>query len=387
MQRITLGLALTAGLMLAGCGGGGSGSTPSMGSAGGTGTSSTPTENAIATTNALGTPMNSLSSYNSATSSLQSSARTTESLQLGVCNPNAGGGSYEFYSPDQNGDANSTEQQYFYDAGCLQLARDVVRVWTSTGSASETVVRTSKVYAQGNTTAIATRADSDAFAGATFDQYGFPIPADGFTRTDASTLQYSGANASASDDELVMGALSGGTEAFCGDAAGYSVSGIAALGETFGWQGGVLSGGTRTVNGDGSVTWNSTHTGGTTKGAIGALSIAAGTPNTACPIVHPAYALSGGTAIGAYSIPTIASYKAGLLIGLTIANATLAGGYTLNVTTNTGVSPTSAAFITGQVANGSTQVASFGVDTFGDGTLTISSGGTQYVITDWHVVK
>ena len=29
----------------------------------------------------------------------------------------------------------------------------------------------------------------------------------------------------------------------------------------------------------------------------------------------------------------------------------------------------------------------FGVNAFGDGTLTVSSNGGQYVITDWHVVK
>jgi hypothetical protein len=386
MRSVTLGLAVAAGLMVAGCGGGSSGSTPSVGSGSGSGTS-TVSENAIATTNALGTPMNSLSNYNSVTSSLQSVARSTESVQLGVCQTTSTGGSYEFYSPDKNGDANSTEQQYFYDTGCTQVARDIVRVWSSTGSASETVIRTSKIYAQGNATAIATRMDSDSFANATFDQYGFPIPADGFVRTDTGALQYSGANAVASDDELVMNAVSGGTEAFCGDAAGYSVSGIAALGETFGWQGGVLAGGTRTLNGDGSVTWNATHAGTTSKGAIGSLSIGTGTGNTTCPITAPMFTLTGGTAVGAYSIPAVATYKSGLLIGLTITNATLAGGNTLNVTTNTAVSPTSSGFISGVIANAGAQVATFSVDAFGDGTLTISSSGTQYVITDWHVVK
>jgi hypothetical protein len=99
------------------------------------------------------------------------------------------------------------------------------------------------------------------------------------------------------------------------------------------------------------------------------------------------FTLAGGTSLGAYSIPTIATYKSGLLIGLTISNATLAGGLALNVTTNTSVSPTSPQFISGTVASGSTPLATFNVDAFGDGTLTMSAGGTQYVITDWHVVK
>jgi len=177
------------------------------------------------------------------------------------------------------------------------------------------------------------------------------------------------------------------SESFCGDAAGFNATGIAALGETFGWQGGVSSTGTRTVNADGSVTWNATHAGSTAKGAVGSLSIHTGTPNTACPIATPMFTLSGGTTQGSYTIPTVATYKGGLLIGLTITNASLANGTTLNVTTNTSVSPTSNLFITGTIANGSTQVATFNVDAFGDGTLTMTSSGAQYVLTDWHVVR
>ena len=108
--------------------------------------------------------------------------------------PNHGGvgGSYEFFSPDKNGDANSTEQQYFYDTGCAQIARDDVRVWTSTGPTSETVNRTVKMYAAGNATTIAMRTEAVAERNATFDQYGFSIPANGFARAVAGTLQYSG---------------------------------------------------------------------------------------------------------------------------------------------------------------------------------------------------
>jgi hypothetical protein len=386
MRTLSLGFALTAALIVAGCGGGGS-STPSAASSGGGSvtTQSSASETAVSTTNAVGSPMSSLSDYNNATSSLQSFARGTESVQLGVCQTPSAGGSYEFFSPDKNGDPNSTEQQYFYDTSCTQPARDVVRVWTSTGTSSETVNRTAKIYALGNATAIATR--TDAIKNATFDQYGFAIPADGFARANDGTLQYSGTNAIASDDELVVSPTSGNSESFCGDSAGYNVNGVASLNETFGWQGGAFSGGTRTVNADGSVTWTATHAGSTAKGAIGSLSIGVGTQNTACPITTPMFTLAGGTSLGNYSIPAVATYKSGLLIGLTIANATLANGTTLNVTTNTGVSPTSTNFITGVVANAGTQVATFTVDAFGDGTLTMSSGGTQYVITDWHVVK
>ena len=44
-------------------------------------------------------------------------------------------------------------------------------------------------------------------------------------------------------------------------------------------------------------------------------------------------------------------------------------------------------FITGIVSNGGSQFATFNVNAFGDGTLTLTSSGAQYVMTDWHVIK
>jgi len=387
MRHATYGLALAATLIFTGCGGGGSSSTPiptpTQGS--NSGSSQTQSETAISATNALGEPMKSLSSFNSG-SSPQSDARSTQSLTLNTCQSYSGGGSYEFFAPDKNNDPNSTEAEYFYDSACAQPARDVVRIWTSTGASSETVNETTKIFTVNNGTASATRTDAIALANATFDQYGYPVPANGFDRTATGSLSIAGSNTINSDFELVMLPGTSTTESFCGDAAGYNATGFPTLNETFGWQGGVSSTGTRTVNADGSVTWNATHAGSTAKGAIGSLSIHVGSANTTCPIATPMFTLAGGTTQGAYTIPTVATYKAGLLIGLTITNATLANGTTLNVTTNTSVSPTSNLFITGTVANAGTTVATFNVDAFGDGTLTISSSGAQYVLDDWHVV-
>jgi hypothetical protein len=385
MRFASSGFAVVVALLVAGCGGGGSSSTP-MTSGGSTFGTQSSSETAITTANAMGEPMTTLANDNSATSSLQSSARRAQSLPLGTCQAPAAGGSLAFFAPDKNGDPNSTEQQYFYDAACAQLARDVVRRVTPSSVSAETVTSTTLLYAQGNATPIATRTESIEISNATFDSYFFPVPADGFDRSASGNLSLGTARTVASADELVMTPVSAGSEAFCGDAAGYNATGIAALGETFGWQGSTLAG-TRTVNADGSVTWNATHAGSTSKGAIGALSIAAGTPNTACPIATPMFALAGGTSLGAYTIPAVATYQSGLLIGLTITNASLANGTTLNVTTNAGVSPTSSAFISGTIASSGSTIATFAVDTFGDGSLTMSSGGTQFVILDWHVVK
>ena len=385
MYYATRGLALAAALLLAGCGGGGSSASPTTAPTGTSGTTQSQSENAIAATNAVGEPMKTLTTFNSA-SSPQAEARTTQSLALNTCDPNSGGGSYEFFSPDKSNDPSSTEAVYYYDNACTQPARDVVRIWSSTGASSETVAETVTIFASGNATASATRTDTIKLANASFDQYGYPVPAAGFERIATGNLAVAGGNTVNADVELVMLPGTAASGSFCGDAAGYNATGIAALGETFGWQA-VISTGTRTVNADGSVTWTATHAGATAKGTIGALSIATGSPNTGCPIATPMFALAGGTSGGSYSIPTVATYKGGLLIGLTITNASLANGTTLNVTTNTSVSPTSNLFISGTIANGGTGGATFSVNAFGDGTLTMRAAGTPYVITDWHVVR
>jgi hypothetical protein len=293
---------------------------------------------------------------------------------------------YEFWAPDKNGDPNSTEAMYFYDSACTEVANDAVRIYTINGT-SESVNRTVNTYALGNATPIATRTATVNFLNGTYDSNGFPIAADGFSRSAVSNLNLAGAKTISSGDEIVVVPSSSSTTSFCSDSAGYNATGIAKLSETFGWAGGVASGGTRVDNGGGSVTWTSTHAGNTYKGSIGSLSLGDGTQNTACPISTPQFTLVGGTQGNAYTIPVTATYTLGELTNLTVTNATLASGYTLNVTTNTSLSPTNSAFISGVISSGSTQISTFSVDTFGDGTLTITSSGAQYVINDWHVVK
>ena len=147
-------LAVAATFALSACGGGGSSSpTPSGG-----GTTQTQAEVAVSTADGAGSQVSALSAYerdlsSPLTTGTASSARAVASL--GTCT-----NSMEFFAPDKNGDPNSTETQYFYDAACTELARDVVRVYTSTGASSETVARTVNQYALGNATPSATRTDS-----------------------------------------------------------------------------------------------------------------------------------------------------------------------------------------------------------------------------------
>ena len=386
-MRSPLFFILAATLSLAACGGsgGGSSSMPSTGGStgGSTQSSQQQSETAIDTANSVGDPVKTLTDFNQSTTGVQLASRTGHYVIDMATNTCVNG--VEFFSPDKNGDPNSTEEQYFYDTACTELARDVVRVYTIDGT-SETVNRTEKQYALNDSTPIAQRTSAVSFINGTYGANGFPSVVNGFGRSATSELDLSGTKTIADDDELVLSPSSTGVNTYCGDSAGYNASEIASLNETFGWEG-QTSTGTRTINADGSITWQSTHTGFTAKGAIGSLSVNAGSANTACPISTPEYTLSGGTSGGNYSIPVTAQFMHGELVDLTVSNAQLASGNTLNVTTNTGVSPTNSQFITGTVSNGSRQIATFNVDTFGDGTLTVTTSGAQFVIDDWHVVK
>ena len=242
------------------------------------------------------------------------------------------------------------------------------------------------MFALNSSTAYATGTEAVSFVNATFDQYGYPILKNGFARSQTGELDLAGLRTVDQDSEFVLAPSSGNSTTFCSDEAGYNETGYAALGSTFGWSG-LLPNGTRTVNSDGSVTWQSTHTGATYSGAIGALSIHVASRNTACPIVIPLFTIAGGTLKGSFNIPVTATYSRGILTNLTITNATLLNGATLNVSTNTSLQPPDPHFISGTLAKNGATVATFNVNAFGDGVLTVTSTGKQYIINDWHVVR
>jgi hypothetical protein len=200
----------------------------------------------------------------------------------------------EFFVPDKAGDANSSETEDFFDTACTQVARDVVRKWTAgSTTGTETVSRVVNEYAQGVATPIAIRTDNTAFSNATFGTYGFPVIASGFQRETSGQLAIGTRKNVLFDSENVMAPTTTAVSNYCTDSAGYNALGIPKLGLAFGWQGGAFTGGTRTQNADGSVTWYATHTGQTESAAIGALSITTAATNTACPIATPAYSLQG----------------------------------------------------------------------------------------------
>lgn len=383
--------AMLAAMSLTACAGGGSGSgsiTPPTGSSGGSTTQQSQSEDAIGATNAVGAPMSDAVSNNSTLSSpLQPAGRVvTDAASIKALGDGSCNSGVEFYAPDKKGDANSTERIVFYDNGCTQMQSDAVRIYTSTGSNSESVQRTVSRYKLNDTTPSAVRTETVNYSNATFDAFGYPIAKNGFDRTHTGELDVNGVKTVDADGEAVVLPFSGNSTTYCSDSAGFNATGNSALNETFGWDG-LTPSGTRTLNSDGSVTWNFTSTGNTYTGAIGGLSIQTGVQNTNCPITTPMFTLAGGTLKGSSNLPVQATFVHGILSNLTISNATLANGDTLNVQTNSGVGPGDEHFISGTLAKSGSTVATFNVNAFGDGTLVVASSGQAYAIEDWHVVK
>lgn len=383
--------ALLAASTLTACGGGGGASgslTPPSGGTSGGASIQSQTEDSINTANDVGSPISEVSSYNESLSSpLQSNGRivqdtaTIKALGSGACTNGV-----EFFAPDKKGDANSTERIVFYDNGCTQMQSDAVRIYTSTGTSSETVQRTVSRYKLNTSAPSSVRSETVNYSNASFDQFGYPVYKNGFDRTHTGELDVNGVKTLDGDGELAVLPFSNSSSTYCSDSAGFNATGDASLSETFGWAG-VIPTGTRTINSDGTVTWNFTHTGSTYTGAIGGLSIQAGVQNTSCPIATPMFTLAGGTLKGTFNLPVQATYANGVLNNLTIANGTLANGDTLNVTTNSGVQPSDEHFISGSLSKSGTAIANFNVDAFGDGTLVVVASGKAYTIEDWHVVK
>ena len=390
VRTLTLISTLLSATMVAACGGGGgaSGSLPSTGSGGGSSPSQNTQsliEDSINTANNVGSPIKEFNDFNESSSSpAQQRARQGQIVRLSTNGQCSNG--VEFFAPDKQGQPNSTERIVFYENACMQPATDAVRIYTSTGQNSENVARTVTFYAQGSSSPIGVRSEAVNFTNASFDQFGYPIAANGFDRTHTGELDINGAKTIDGDGELVVLAAQSNVSTFCADSAGFNATGNQQLNETFGWAG-MTPSGTRTVNGDGSITWAATPQGTAYVGPIGGLSINAGVQNTNCPISTPMFTLAGGTAKGTYTLPMSATFSNGVLTNLTISNAVLANGDNLNVQTNS-VPPTAPNFIAGTLDNGSNNlVATFDVDAFGNGSLTVTSTGHVYTITDWHVVK
>jgi hypothetical protein len=173
-----------------------------------------------------------------------------------------------------------------------------------------------------------------------------------------------------------------GVSPYCQSSAGYVVSGIPSLDETFGWESGAYSGGTRSADASGLAVWSARASGSVIQGAIGGLSIARNGASGSCPMSAPAFVLKGGSSQNSFEIPIGMAFRGGALFNLSVSNARFGNGASLGVTTSNRQPPE----FNGVITRGRTQVATFRTNAAGDGRLTITSTGAQYVIADWIVV-
>ncbi len=171
---------------------------------------------------------------------------------------------------------------------------------------------------------------------------------------------------------------------FCQSSAGFTTAGIPSLDTSFGWQSGAFSGGSRTSDERGSTTWSATATGEIVEGAIAALSLKRAAGGSTCPLSAPAFLLDGADAANAFSIPISIAFHGGQLSNLSVANASFANGESLDVASSASRHGT---VVNGVIRNGRTRLATFRTDASGNGTLTITSSGAQYVVADWIVVS
>jgi hypothetical protein len=175
---------------------------------------------------------------------------------------------------------------------------------------------------------------------------------------------------------------SGYVTGFCQGSAGYSSRGIPSLDETFGWESGAFSGGSRTADGHGSVTWLANASGAVVQGPIGGLSIGRGGSGATCPMMVPPFVLRGGTSASAFSIPIAMTFRRGTLENLNVFGARFSSGESLYATSETNRRHFA---VNGTIAKDRTQLATFRTDASGNGTVTVTSTGAQYVIADWIV--
>ncbi|HTU81493.1 MAG TPA: hypothetical protein VMF61_05155 [Candidatus Acidoferrales bacterium] len=292
----------------------------------------------------------------------------------------------EFFAPDRRADAQSTESAEFYDAGCRSIARDTVRVYAPKGSNGETVTTTTALFRRNAASSFAQRTVIAQYDGARFAPLGFPSAGSGFHEVSRSVLSVAGRRVTQTGSQIVMLPNVNAIDVYCETAAGYSVAGFPSLDSTFGWQGGTLSdkAAIRIDDGSGRITWSSTQSGQVDQASIGGLTMNAGAPTRQCPIDEPAFGIAGGKVKLTYTIPMQAEFDGTQLNAVTVTEANVGDGYTLNVMT-TGEGPT--ASVRGRITSGSTEVASIATDVFGNGLLQITSTGAEYPIVDWTVVR
>lgn len=291
-----------------------------------------------------------------------------------------------FSAPDRNRDLRSDETLLYYDGRCHDLARDVMRRAAASGAHSERVRESAALFFPGSSAEVASRSETLQIADATFGRNG-PTPSrSGLELSTSSRLATADGKATAFDSAVVMLPSQGNVTDYCQQSAGYSISGIPSLDATFGWQTAAFSEVARATDGHGMATWSATENGTIFQAPIGSLAIAQNAVVPACPMTASEFSVTSIAADkSAFSIPISVTFRRGLLVGISVAHARV-GSDTLDVTTATYRPRADGAYVRGVIKGDRTQIATLHTDGFGNGTLTITSSGAQYIIRDWTVV-
>jgi hypothetical protein len=292
----------------------------------------------------------------------------------------------DFSAPDRYRDPRSDETLLYYDGRCHDLARDVMRRASPSGPNSETIRESEALFFPGSSAEVASRSETLRISDATFGRNGpSPLRA-GLELATSSRLGTASGKQIAFDSAVVMLPSQGNVTDYCEQSAGYSLTGIPSLDTTFGWQTASFSEAARATDGHGMATWSATENGETFQAPIGSLAIAQNAVDPECPMTATEFSVTGtSTARSAFSIPISVTFRRGLLVSISVAHAKV-GSETLDVATATNRPRADGAYVRGVIKGARTEVATFHTDGFGDGTLTITSTGAQYVISDWTVV-
>jgi hypothetical protein len=360
-MRPPLSLALLTAFVLAGCSGGGSGSsTPAAPNSGPLSTQDV----AQAGTEAALSPADAGDSdagYYDASFGTKSLARAAAvSAAPGpVC---ANRREVIVTAPGAN--ERQVEVKFFYDAACTVLARDVVQLTTTNADGSKTATRTSTEYNAAGST-IASRKSTYSYTGSLGNSSAVATSAL-FIGTSTSPLTQWGRQVTLAPQGASVSTLSENGAWIVND-------GLPKVNESFGHQGQV-AGGTATFDAAGDVTYAGTRNRTFFKGPLNSLTLSEAPPfqigGTPAPVQIGTSTMKGSLTFD----------SDGLLTSIAL-NGTFLGGNSVLVT-----SSGTPLVVSGTIKTpaGAT-AATFTTDAFGNGTI-LFANGTQLPIICWHVI-
>ena len=362
-MRTQFASALLATVLLAGCGGAGSGvlTNPGGGNPGGGGGSQSQSTTQAEAQSSMGTVQDdnlTVGLFDGEAGATLNIAKRNADVASGACHDGV-----ERTVTHVSSTETIYETKYFYDNGCTVLAKDVVADVVQNTQSNETISRTATWYNHANTV-LGERKSQYAITGAP-GNFSAVITSDFFIGTSTSPESQRG-------HQITVSPAGNNVYNVAGNGGWVDNDGVPKINESFGGQG-QLQGVTATVDGAGDVTFAGSHLETISKGSLGSITLSS----------TPPFTISGGSVLGNRTASGSVEFDSnGNLVALSINVSLINGGSA--VMTSSGTPPTVS--INGTIMNSSsTVVATFTVDQYGDGVITYANG-QQGIILDWHVV-